>query len=202
MARMAGGLGALVCLALLSIAMMAAAGCTGKEAGDTLSEGVCEKLSGLDRDHCYQQIAKFNGDGKLCEKIEHPGPKSKCIIFVEELMTGRERPWLVSPGQRCFLLDSKSSMDGSYTRGDCYQYLAVAWQDPKFCDNLLKYDLAGGSNDLNKQGVSYDTCVRLAGADCGHIGQPACLDRLDLNLQTQKYCLEGQMDRGKCVPEG
>lgn len=209
MVQGAGGRSALVWLSVLVAVMLATSGCShvgrkiaslgmSQEISGQVADAVCERLSGMDHDHCFQQIAKVSSNPLLCEKIDHPGPKSKCTIFVEELMEERERPWIVQPGQRCYLLQTKSSGDGAYTMGDCFQYLAVAWQDPLLCDNLLKNDLKGGSNDLNKQGVSYDTCVRLAGARCGHIGQPACLDR---NLQNQKYCLEGQMDRGNCVPE-
>lgn len=190
MAQGAGGRGALVCLVLLMIAVMTFAGCTGKEAGEALAEGACEKLSGLDRDHCYQQIAKFNGDGKLCEKIEHPGPKSKCFIYAAET---------TNFGYYCNKLGKLASGDGAYTFYDCVQYLAVQWQDPQLCKGLKGLGQSG-SNDLNPKGISEKTCLDLAGKTCGKIGQKACVDREMSSVSTNYYCMEGEEIGGMCNP--
>lgn len=181
MARVAGGLGALVCLVLLSIAMMAAAGCTGKEAGDTLAEGVCEKLSGLDRDHCYQNLARSTNNRDLCFEIQNPGPKSKCLIYLMD----------------CFELSEKATGDGAYTRYDCYQYRAVQLQSVEICESYIEEGYRSGGNDLNPGGVSRNICIERVTENCGHIGQNVCRDK----NKNQNYCLYGMMDMGKCVPK-
>lgn len=69
--------------------------------------GVCEQISREDRDHCYQYIARFSGNGLLCGKIEGAGPMSKCRIYIAEwwkkgylvwsTVTSVDRKWLLYP---------------------------------------------------------------------------------------------------------
>ena len=115
--------------------------------------GLCEQISGKDRDYCYQNIARFSGNALLCGKIEEPGPKSKCRIFIAE--------WW-KRGSWCDPLSRQSTGNGAYTYYDCVQYLAVKLNDPKLCENIGQ-DISSEGNDLNEKGVSLTICIDLAG---------------------------------------
>jgi len=155
--------------------------------------GVCEQISGEDRDHCYQYIARFSGNALLCGKIDEAGPRSKCRIFVAE--------WW-KKGSWCNPLSRQLTGNGSYTYYDCIQYLAVKFKDPGLCD-IIGQDISAAGNDLNEQGVSLTKCIDLAGTSCGHIGQNACTSIEPLLAPEGKsmgnYCLEGRNSGEKCV---
>jgi hypothetical protein len=155
--------------------------------------GVCEQISGEDRDHCYQYIARFSGNALLCGKIDEAGPRSKCRIFVAE--------WW-KKGSWCNPLSRQLIGNGSYTYYDCIQYLAVKFKDPGLCD-IIGQDISAAGNDLNEQGVSLTKCFDLASTSCGHIGQNACTSIEPLLAPEGKrmgnYCLEGRNSGERCV---
>jgi hypothetical protein len=187
MARMAGDWNSLICLALLSIMVMLTSGCIHNmwlsDQYDTITENVCEKMSGMERDHCYQYAARVLSDKAQCDKINHPGPKSKCRIYLRDC-SNKDMQW-------------NSTGDGAYTKNDCLQYNAIQYQSIKFCEEMQS-GYGSGYNDLNPGRVSRETCIQRVTEKCGHIGQEACNDK----LRQSNYCVEGQMDRGQCVPEG
>ncbi|HSQ92995.1 MAG TPA: hypothetical protein VLL74_01715, partial [Methanoregula sp.] len=177
-----------LCVVLLAVL---ATGCTGKDAGETLAGGVCDQLSGKDRDHCYQQIAKFNGDINLCREVEGAGPKTKCVIFVAET---------TKDAKLCQGLPIVHTGSGAYLYYDCVQYSAVALNDPELCD-MLGHDYTDRTgNDLNPKGVDIDTCQYLASSQCGLVGKAGCVATSDLNgNQGARYCLEGELSNGRCI---
>ncbi len=122
MVWMVGEWRVLFCLVLITIAFSVTAGCVIPGVKIVLSEEVCEKMSGLDRDHCYQNVARAEGDSKICENIHNPGPWSKCLIYTGD----------------CSQLSSQATGDGAYTRYDCYQYLAIEYGSVKICEEELR----------------------------------------------------------------
>jgi hypothetical protein len=44
----------------------------------------CERMSGIGRDHGYKDLAVNRVNSTLYEKVEDPGPKSKCYIELGE----------------------------------------------------------------------------------------------------------------------
>lgn len=179
MARMLEKTEALLVLALLCGAMMTTSGCTGKAAGFVLAESACERLSGFDRDHCYQYLARVEKDTELCEKIENRGPWSKCHIYLGD----------------CLDLPMRATGDGAYTRYDCGQYLAVERQSVDLCEYTFKEGYRGGPNDLNPKGTSLEICIEAVTKNCGQIGENVCWDK----ETNKKYCMYGMIDMGKCI---
>ena len=157
--------------------------------------GLCEHISGEDRGHCYQYIARFSGNALLCGKIEEAGSRSKCRIFVAA--------WW-KKGSWCNPLSRQPTGNDSYTYYDCIQYLAVKFKDPGLCD-FIGQDISALGNDLNEQGVSLTKCIDLAGTSCGHIGQNSCTSIEPLLAPEGKrmgeisYCLEGRNSGERCV---
>ena len=135
----------------LLAAMIIAAGCT------RMGEESCEALSGRDKDHCYQNIAKITGNLELCNKIEGPGPASKCYAYVAGLngeistcMNMPSMPW--------------SRDTESYRWADCILYVARTTNCPEFCETLLQYE--GGATDLSP-GVTVSQKYCKASIKCG-----------------------------------
>ena len=184
MALMAGGKGAPVGLAVLCLVFAWLSGCAGYDFADQLTEGVCDQMPGLDRDHCYQYLARVEHEPKYCEEIHNPGPWSKCYVYLGY----------------CSELAKQATGDGAYTYYDCIQYMAVRAHSVSLC-NTIDEGLRSGSNDLNPRGVSRQTCIDLATGDCGHIGQVACEDLFSKNTLTNKYCVFGKLDMGRCVAD-
>jgi len=181
MVWMVGEWRVLLCLVLITIAFSVTAGCEVLDAEIMLSEEVCEKMSGLDRDHCYQTVARAQGDPDICENINNPGPKSKCYIYL---------------GQ-CSELRSLATGDGAYTRYDCYQYRAIEYGSVKLCEEDIEDYKSANRNDLNPTGISQDICIKRVTENCGNIGQPVCYDK----WKQYNFCVSGMMDMGKCVPK-
>lgn len=179
MAWITGTANGTVIPALLCLALVITAGCSFSE--DLLSEGLCDRMSGLDRDHCFQQLAKDQGSSEYCAKIENAGPKSKCYIYLDD----------------CSRLNLLATGDGAYTRYDCYQYLAVQYHSVDYCRERLKDYTSGNRNDLNPTGISMDTCIQRATEYCGHIGQISCYDV----FYNKAYCVTGKESQGNCVAE-
>lgn len=178
MACIAGEKGAVVCLGIVCIAASLIAGCTVTDTGFALTEEVCEKLSGLDRDHCYQQVAVSQGWPVLCEKIEHPGPRSKCLLYL---------------GQ-CRELNKLATGDGAYTSYDCWQYNAEKGTSIRLCEEAIGTYVSSNRNDLNPSGISKEICIKRVTAKCGHIGQEVCVDHWNGD---KLFCVEGRVDRAE-----
>ena len=173
-----------VVLILVCIAWVVVFGCIIADVPDELTKGVCDKMSGLERDHCYQYLARTEHDPEYCEQIVNPGPRSKCYIYLGY----------------CGELSKQATGDGAYTYYDCIQWMGVEAHSISMC-NEIGEGLRFGSNDLNPKGVSRQTCIDLATENCGHIGQDACEDPFSRNNLTKKYCVAGKLDMGRCVPD-
>lgn len=184
MARPVAAKGAMGFLAVLLLSSALLSGCTQYDFADELTEGVCDHMSGLDRDHCYQYLARVMHEPKYCEEIMHPGPWSKCYVYIGY----------------CGELKKQATGDGAYTYYDCIQYMAVKSHSLLLC-NTIEEGIRSGSNDLNPRGVSRQTCIDMATEDCGHIGQVACEDPFSKNSLTKKYCVFGKLDMGRCVAD-
>jgi hypothetical protein len=182
MALMAGEWGAVVCLGIVCIMMVMTAGCSYAmyTSGD-MTEEDCLRVSGIDRDHCYKNLAVSRGNSTLCGKIEDPGPKSKCYLELGE----------------CGRLSFQATGDGAYTKYDCYQYKAIQDRSVRLCEEYLDVYVSWNRNDLNPTGVSKETCIKRVTEKCGHIGQNACFDY----YYKKDYCVEGWIGSGKCVPD-
>lgn len=165
--------------AIVCCALVITAGCSFTE--DLLSEGLCDKMSGLDRDHCFQQLARDVRDSEYCAKIENAGPRSKCYIYLNE----------------CDKLGLLATGDGAYTRYDCLQYMAVEYRSVDYCREKLKDYTSGNRNDLNPTGIGMDTCIQRATEHCGRIGQLACYD----GIYNKVYCVTGKVSQGNCIAE-
>ena len=182
MAWMAGERGAVVCLGLICIILAMTAGCSviNSFAQEDTPEENCLKKSGIDRDHCYKNLAVISRNSTFCEKIEDPGPKSKCYLELG----------------LCNKLFSQATGDGAYTRFDCYQFTAIKYNSIKMCNEFLYGYKSQNTNDLNPTGVSKEICINRITEICGHIGQNACFDAYEY----KHYCVEGAVEAGKCVP--
>jgi hypothetical protein len=195
MAWMTRELRVMVCLGMVCIMLVMTAGCSdaiidaffpSKE----MSEEDCERETGIDRDHCYKNLAKRIGNATLCKKIVDPGPNSKCYLELG----------------RCDKLFSQATGDGAYTKFDCYQYKAIQDQSVRLCEEYLDVYSSYNRNDLNPTGVSKEICIKRVTEKCGHIGQNACFDW----YYKEEYCVEGQTEGSgifenryetiKCVP--
>lgn len=182
MALMTRERGAVVCLVMICIILTMTAGCSvidGFTQGDTPEES-CLKMFGIDRDHCYKNLAVKSRNSTFCEKIENPVPNSKCYLELG----------------LCNKLFSQATGDGAYTRFDCYQYMAINYRSIKMCDEFLYGYESHNTNDLNPTGVSKEICIKRITENCGHIAQNACFDAYENN----HYCVEGAVESGKCVP--
>lgn len=165
-------------LGLVCILVVATAGCSVMDTGTALSEGICEKLSGLDRDHCYQAVARAQNNPELCAKIEGAGPKSKCYLYLG----------------LCDMLGARATGDGAYTMFDCWQYRAISLGSVKVCEEYLEEYRSGNRNDLNPDGVSREICIRRVTEHCGHAGQNACYDKRN----ELYYCVNGTRIADRC----
>ncbi len=150
-------------------------------ASGDITEKNCERVSGIGRDHGYKNLAVNRGNSTLCEKVEDPGPKSKCYL---ELGEGSRHRF-------------QATADGAYTKYDCYQYNAIQDRSVRLCEEYLDVYVSWSRNDLNPTGVSKETCIKRVTENCGHIGQNACFD----NHYKKDYCVEGWVGSGKCVPD-
>lgn len=177
---MAGKRVGLVCLLLISMAASVISGCLVPDVGIVLTEDICEKMSGKERDHCFLNVARGKDDPAICQKIEDPGPRSKCSVYLGT----------------CGDLSWQATGDGAYTKYDCYQYQAISYGSIRLCEDLLHDIVSYNRNDLNPRGVSQAICVERVAENCGHIGQKVCYDRYYKN----NYCVYGMMDNGQCVP--
>jgi hypothetical protein len=182
MALMAGERGAVVCLGMVCIMLVMTAGCgaiTSRWAQEDLTEKDCLEKSGIDRDHCYKNLAVTSNNSTLCEKIEDPGPNSKCYLELG----------------LCNKLFSQATGDGAYTKYDCYQYKAISKESITLCEDLLKGYESQSTNDLNPNGISKEICIKKITKNCGHLGQNACHDK----YYQKDYCVEGVVETFKCV---
>lgn len=178
MEQNAGEPGAGFLLCLICVLVVVTAGCSVMDTGTGLSEGICEKLSGLDRDHCYQTVARAQNNPALCAKIEGAGPKSKCYLYLG----------------LCDQLGARATGDGAYTMFDCWQYRAISLGSVRVCEEYLAEYRSGNRNDLNPEGVSREICIRRVTEHCGHPGQSACYDKRNGIL----YCVNGTRISDRC----
>ena len=141
------------------VVMVFGAGCS------EVGEKACEALSGDDRDHCYQNIAKTTGDSSLCDKIEGAGPASKCFAYVANVngefsscASMTEKPWYGNYE--------------AYRREDCILYVARSGNCPDCCQ-LISNEYRSPATDLNPyMEVTRDTCLEMT--QCGKPGELAC----------------------------
>ena len=148
-----------IALAGLIVILVYSAGCS--EAG----EKACEALSGSDKDHCYQNLARASGDDSLCDKIAGAGPASKCFAYIasdqENLIiceTIEEMPW--------------HHDREAYRYQDCILYVARNNNCPECC-SAISQDYYGSATDLNPyMEVTRAKCI--SNIPCGKSGQPAC----------------------------
>lgn len=142
----------------LVIILIIASGCT------EMGEDACGALSGRDRDHCYQNMAKITGNLELCKKVEGGGPASKCYAYVAGL--NGEISTCVAMENMPWHHDTEA-----YRWQDCVMYAARTSNCPDFCDYLESYK--GQATDLNPyMTVSLESCRK--NINCGQSGQPAC----------------------------
>lgn len=166
---------------LIIMAFSVIAGCLVPDVGIVLSEDVCEKMSGLDRDHCYLNVARAKDNPEICEKINNPGPRSKCSVYLGT----------------CSDLSWQATGDGAYTSYDCAQYRAINYGSVKLCEDDIRDFKSANRNDLNPTGISQDICIKRVTENCGNIGQTVCFDK----YYKYNFCVYGMMDMGKCVPK-
>ncbi|MDD1695605.1 MAG: hypothetical protein LUQ54_01775 [Methanoregula sp.] len=169
----------LLCLVLITMAFSVIAGCQASDIGFVLTPEVCEKMSGLDRDHCYQNVARAKGDPELCREINNPGPRSKCFVYLG----------------KCEELGRQATGDGAYTFYDCAQYRAIEYGSVQMCENDLSHFRSENRNDLNPTGISEGTCKERVLKNCGSYGMNVCYDK----FYNMEYCEYGVKENGKCV---
>jgi hypothetical protein len=126
--RGAKGKEATVCLGIVCIMLVFTAGCNyARYPSGDMTEKDCERVSGIDREHCYKNLIVNRGNSTLCEKVEDPGPKSKSYLELGE----------------CSRLSFQATWDGAYTKYDCYQYKAIQERSVRLCDEFPMFMYRG-----------------------------------------------------------
>ncbi len=105
--------------------------------------------AGLDKDHCYQQVAVNAGDLSLCDKIEREPPMTKCYMLIA-IKNGDSRICSKIPA---------ASDPQSYLPLDCLWEVAQKTNDPSVCEEM-------GTEKISRMFVgeiSKETCLAKTG---------------------------------------
>ncbi|MBU0979925.1 MAG: hypothetical protein KJ709_03900 [Nanoarchaeota archaeon] len=130
--------------------------------GCIFQEWICEGV--WKDDHCWKDAAERWDKEDYCDKIEKPGPHSKCWMM------------LAKKQQNIEFCENMKTGSGAYDKQQCWMLIAIAQENTKLCDKIGSYTHSG--NDVNPGGISKEKCLDKVFGKCGMENGRCCKDEI------------------------
>jgi hypothetical protein len=143
--------------------------------GTAANSSTCEKMSGVNRDDCFSNLAIAENDSSICMNVNYSYERDNCI---SKISIAHENPSMCEP----ISIDASRDL----CKNQIFEMLAVTNKDPSFCKLLVSEN--GSNQDL------VDRCIfDLAQS----LNDTSYCDQIS-NEFSKEICLTGKIDPATC----